>query len=340
VILTLFKIQGNFITRPIQSQVAVEMVAPSLGKNTAMQLNMGEGKSHVIVPLVAAALADSKKLVRVLVLKPLAKQMFQLLVERLSGLANRRIFYLPFSRDVEANPRAIKHIRHLFEECARVSGVLVAQPEHILSFRLMVVDQTISSEGPDLSQAAWDLQATQVWLNSTARDILDESDELLHVRYQLIYTIGQQQPLDDAPSRWVTTQKIFDLVRHHMKQLHEQFPEDVELVEHHTMADKGKFPHFRLLGTPASQALVSRIAEDALNGILENLTFVGLGSQPSLRSDVLNFINLRSMISTLKSIIESRRSMKQLLSGKAFSYFEDSLHMVSLSMLSVADIGE
>lgn len=47
-----------------------------------LQLNMGEGKSHVIVPLVAAALADSKTLARVVVLKPLAGQMFHLLVER------------------------------------------------------------------------------------------------------------------------------------------------------------------------------------------------------------------------------------------------------------------
>lgn len=293
------------------------MIAPSLRQNIVLQLNMGEGKSHVIVPLVAAALADSQKLVRVVVLKPLTAQMFQLLVERLSGLPNRRIFYLPFSRDVKASPEAIQNIRNLFEECARVRGVLVAQPEHILSFRLMVADQILSSEGPNLNQVARDLQATQSWLNSTARDILDESDELLHIRYQLIYTMDQQRPLDAGSDRWITTQKMFDLVLQHMKQLHKDFPEDVELVERHMGTDQGSFPHFRLVGSYASQALVSRIADDALNGMLENLTFVGLGSQPSLRSDVLSFITINDLDSqtyhSVKRIYEATGLWKGLL---------------------------
>ena len=115
-----FQIQGNFITRALQSDVAREMITPSSGSNTALQLNMGEGKSSVIVPLVAVALADSHKLVRIIVLESLAGQMFQLLVGRISGLANRRIFYLPFSRDVKMDVQHIRHIRSLFEECARV----------------------------------------------------------------------------------------------------------------------------------------------------------------------------------------------------------------------------
>ena len=34
---------------------------PSSGSNTVLQLNMGEGKSSVIVPLVAVALAEPLK---------------------------------------------------------------------------------------------------------------------------------------------------------------------------------------------------------------------------------------------------------------------------------------
>ena len=94
---------------------------------------MGEGKSHVIVPLVAVALADSQRLVRVVVLKPLAGQMFHLLVERISGLANRRIFYLPFSRGVRMKLEQIENIQMLFKECAHVQGILVTQPEHIVA---------------------------------------------------------------------------------------------------------------------------------------------------------------------------------------------------------------
>ncbi|KAF8970976.1 hypothetical protein BDZ97DRAFT_1901937 [Flammula alnicola] len=291
----LIQIQGNFITRAVQSRVAREMITPSSRQHTVLQLNMGEGKSHVIVPLVAVALADSHKLVRVVVLKPLAGQMFHLLVERISGLANRRIFYLPFSRDVTMNVRQIQHIRNLFQECARVQGVLVAQPEHILSFRLMVIDRMLSSGSP-LDHAAQELQETQAWLTSTSRDILDESDELLHVRYQLIYTMDEQQPLDGSPDRWATSQKIFDLVRRHIRQLHDEFPEQVELLEHRGVeAYAGEFSHVRLLGTSASQKLVSQIAQDALDGALDSLTFVGLSAQPHLRTAVLRFIKDHSV---------------------------------------------
>ena len=288
----IFQIQGNFITRAIQYDVAKEMIAPSSNNSTILQLNMGEGKSHVIVPLVATALADSSKLVRVVVLKPLAGQMFHLLVERISGLANRRIFYLPFSRDVTMNIEQIQRIHHLFQECARVQGVLVAQPEHILSFRLMVIDRTLSSGSP-VGQVARMLQETQEWLSSTSRDILDESDELLHVRYQLIYTMGQQQSLYGGQDRWTTTQKVFDIVRRHVRKLHKDFPNEVELLEHRGAESyKGKFPHIRLLGTSESapNALISHIADDALDGRLDNLTFVNLSPDSELCNAVLRFI--------------------------------------------------
>jgi D-arabinose 5-phosphate isomerase GutQ len=40
-----------------------------------MQLNMGLGKSSVVVPIVAATLADTTKLAKVVILKELSEQM-------------------------------------------------------------------------------------------------------------------------------------------------------------------------------------------------------------------------------------------------------------------------
>ena len=65
-----FEIENDIAIRPVQDQVARELITPSSGKNSVLQLNMGEGKSSVIVPIVAWALADGKKLVRIVVLKP------------------------------------------------------------------------------------------------------------------------------------------------------------------------------------------------------------------------------------------------------------------------------
>ena len=71
------------------SAVASEMIAPRLGGNTAMQLNIGKGKSSIIVPIIVVILADGDQLVRVIVLKALTAQMFHLLAGHLGGLVNR-----------------------------------------------------------------------------------------------------------------------------------------------------------------------------------------------------------------------------------------------------------
>ncbi|OAX31855.1 hypothetical protein K503DRAFT_809820, partial [Rhizopogon vinicolor AM-OR11-026] len=58
----LIQAENRFIIRHMQASVAIEMISPSSGNNTALQLHMGEGKSSVIVPICCAALADGSKL--------------------------------------------------------------------------------------------------------------------------------------------------------------------------------------------------------------------------------------------------------------------------------------
>lgn len=211
----------------------------------------------------------------------------------------------------------IQCIRSLFQECADVQGVLLAQPEHILSFQLMVIDRTISSVSL-LDPIAQALQETQVWLNSVSRDILDESDELLHVRYQLIYTMDQQQPLDNSPNRWTTTQQVFELVRRRIAQLHQDFPDEVEIqFQRATQYHEGEFSHVRLLGNSAARVLVSQIAEDALAGTLGNLNLVGLSAEPCLRTALLSFIKHRDIdkhsYDTVKTVYRDSVLWKDLL---------------------------
>jgi hypothetical protein len=128
------------------------MIDPKSGRNAVLQLNMGEGKSSVIVPMVATALADGKKLARVVVLKPLAVQMFDLLIQRVSGLVNRRVFFFPFSRSVTVDGVCAQRLRDLFELCVRERGIWLAQPEHILSFKLMGIDCGYEDDVGDVSE--------------------------------------------------------------------------------------------------------------------------------------------------------------------------------------------
>ncbi|KAH7127984.1 hypothetical protein B0J13DRAFT_627710 [Dactylonectria estremocensis] len=81
----LLECESEIMIREVQKQIAREMISPLKNNNSVMQLSMGEGKSSVIVPIVATALGNGKQLVRVIVAKPQANQIHQMLLSKLAG---------------------------------------------------------------------------------------------------------------------------------------------------------------------------------------------------------------------------------------------------------------
>lgn len=59
----LLEAESGIMVRPIQETIAKHTRDPEDASNTVMQLNMGEGKSSTILPIVAAALSDKQRLV-------------------------------------------------------------------------------------------------------------------------------------------------------------------------------------------------------------------------------------------------------------------------------------
>ncbi|THV04293.1 hypothetical protein K435DRAFT_961925 [Dendrothele bispora CBS 962.96] len=292
----LVQISSNFLARDIQISFAKEMINPSNSANAVLQLNMGEGKSSVIVPLIASSLPDGQKLVRVVVLKALSAQMFQLLVDRVSGMPNRRIFYLPFSRDHKINSELLTAIQSLYRECMESGGILLTQPEHLLSFRLMGVEQILNS-GLGLKRTESSLWQPQLveshrWLCQHSRDILDESDEILHVRYRLIYTIGKQALLEDHPNRWTTVQEILGLVFKHAPQIKSEYPRGIHLQNHHAVAQS--VPIITILQEDALDSLIRMVVTDILNGALSNYPFERL---PTVFKDIAERFVMNKTIS-------------------------------------------
>ncbi|KAH9179663.1 hypothetical protein EDB89DRAFT_1841766 [Lactarius sanguifluus] len=280
----LIQIDANFLARPLQLAIAREMISPTCKRSASLQLNMGEGKSSVIVPLVAATLADGSNLARIVTLKPLSNQMYQLLLSRLSDLTDRRIFYIPFSRNLKMSASAVKSICALYKKCAAEGGVLVTQPEYLLSQKLKCIDTLLASrDDHNKRSVANELKALHDWLAKVSRDVLDESDEILHVRYQLVYTEGKQMPVQDHPNRWSTTQQVFSRLHARAAQLHASFPKMFELDQ----TQKG-FPMMRILDQEVSQRISSLITDDALGGALSTLSIAVLS--PSIREAVRRFI--------------------------------------------------
>ncbi|KAL8968995.1 MAG: hypothetical protein Q9197_004578 [Variospora fuerteventurae] len=276
----LIEIENDLLVRPVQARVALEMIEPSSCANTLMQLNMGEGKSSVIIPLITAALADGDQVLRVVVLRSLARQMQDTIMQRLGGLAARPIYHMPFSRRTHMDESTVRHMRAMFEECMKSKGILITQPEHILSFKIMGLERLASAsasredgEVDPSYRLATKLLDTQTWLEEHCRDVLDESDEILDVKFQLIYTLGAQRSMDGQPDRWIMMESVFDLVERQANILQRLFPGKIEIGKQASSS----FPTIRLLSPEVGEVLISRVIDDISNSrvhgvVMSNLT--------------------------------------------------------------------
>ena len=124
---------------------------------------------------------------------------------------------------------------------------------------------------------AWDSApkwlSLQKWLHYHARDILDESDEILHSRFQLVYTIGPQQHIDGYPDRWTIIQQVLRLVKKHLYSLARYTPDSIE----YECDPPGSFPHVRIVRASnvgrITMLATSLITEDVMAGQLPNFNF-------------------------------------------------------------------
>jgi hypothetical protein len=142
----------------------------------------------------------------------------------------------------------------VLRDCRRHGGILLVQPEHILSFRLMAPQCCIA----DKDAVGKTLRATQDFFDEHSRDIVDESDENFSVRFELIYTMGTQQPIELSPDRWFLLQQLLDLVQKSAVGVAEALPYSIELHP----GDDGTFPRVRLLRADATKLLVLQVAAE------------------------------------------------------------------------------
>ncbi|KAF2765282.1 hypothetical protein EJ03DRAFT_377931 [Teratosphaeria nubilosa] len=217
--------------------------------------NMGEGKSSVIVPVVATALANGSQLVRVVVGEPQSKQMAQMLISKLGGIVGRRIYHMPFSRSVNLDPAAAHGVCEMPRKCMNTRGVLLVQPEHILSFKLMGPECFIRKK----QGLGGIVLAAQDFLERHARDIVDESDENFSTRFELIYTMGGRRSVELTPHRWLIIQELLYLVRYFAPAVAKVSVGSVEIASSGIV---GCFPRTRLLRPEAGELLITMIAEN------------------------------------------------------------------------------
>ncbi|PQE10789.1 p-loop containing nucleoside triphosphate hydrolase protein [Rutstroemia sp. NJR-2017a BBW] len=294
----LFELDNELLIRKEQADIAHSMISPPSASSSLMQLNMGLGKSSVIIPIIASTLADKSQLCRVIILRALSDEMIQMLVARLGGLVNRRIYFLPFSRSLTPNVLQAQSIMMKYKECLELGGILVVQPEHLLSFELMGFDLSLSGD-----KALGDVMIqTQKWLSENARDVLDESDEILDIRSELVYTIGLPREIEFGPDRWLIIQRVLDTMKDHLRTLEAPYDRGIELGP--WSDGDGIFPRFRILDPNIGRDLLLRVARHICDHGLPGLPLFQF--EHNIRNHLFNYLVEPNLVKThadLQSIV-------------------------------------
>ena len=255
----LLELELNVRIRDVQSRLADEMLAAGEQLHSTMfQLNMGEGKTSVILPMLALEMADGTALARLTVLAQLQRTCRSHLRHVLGGILGMKVWELPFNRDIQLDEARVGALSSAVTECINDGGVLVTVPEHRLSYQLKTVETALKGKGESSDAehgAAQKARALWRLMERSSRDVLDECDEVLHPKWQMVYTHGPQSGLDGGGVRWSIASAVLSAVRTLATEAASRFPDVVQLVGE-TPLVRGGVLGVRLASGEAAEARV------------------------------------------------------------------------------------
>ncbi|KAJ0423879.1 hypothetical protein BJY00DRAFT_309697 [Aspergillus carlsbadensis] len=324
----LFEIESNLTIRARQADVAHKMVGDQT--NTVPQLNMGEGKTTVITPLIALRLSNGSEIPRIVVLKPLLRQSVNLLSQQLGGLLNRPVYHIPFSRETRVGVTTASTLQEIYDECRQRSGILIVLPEQLLSFRLVGLD--LADNEPTVAHELIELEQGQ---QETCRTIIDESDEVLDPKFQLVYTRGHQQNMDGESDRWEVVQHVLREVEKQALILRDEEQSGLEIDQTGT-----RYPILRFLKSSAASLLLEKVLDAIGNGAVPGLSFSQFTTPVS--ESIMKFICCKEVEDngedTVRRVFEGSLVLKRLLVLRGlFAY--NVLHFVLAGKRWLVDYG-
>ena len=254
-----FEVEQRLQIRHVQYKVAKFCISQ---KGSITQLNMGEGKTRVILPMLLLHLAQGDKLVRLHFLSQLIDEAYYYLHRHLTAsLMCRRLLRLPFHRDVKLTPLDVAKMHDSLSRCMRMRGALCVAPEHRLSLQLKWHEMRLS-EKDELVELLPRLDKLPYC------DVLDESDEILHHKYQLIYAWGHNVLLPSGKERWRAVQTVLKVL--------ETSPEVAGLLQTPDVARRfpgdiaGSFDDLRLLAGSALDSVRTELNSALMAALMED----------------------------------------------------------------------
>ncbi|RQM14524.1 hypothetical protein DD237_003146 [Peronospora effusa] len=199
-----FEVEGRLQIRHEQYVIARHLIDRP---GTVCQLNMGRGKTRVILPMLFLYFTRShcSRVVRAHFLSPLLSEAQQFMHRYLSATSARlQVFEQPFHRQVDLDSCRLECIRDTLEELKIFGGIQMVAPEHRMSLELKRLE--LGNDGPMVEIL------DEILNNDQFVDILDECDALLHHKYHLVYAVGIPIPLGSGVERWMAAEALLRAV--------------------------------------------------------------------------------------------------------------------------------
>lgn len=178
-----FEVEQQIQIRPAQYFIVKQLLAEP---GSLLQLNMGMGKARVVVPMLVMEWLSKPWLTRLTVLPSILHEAVHFYQNTLvASVQLVKLYTMPFNRKIPLNEQIEKIISFEMRRCTASNGFLVVAPTHRNSLLLRQDDKGVLVRG----------------LEMDFRDLIDESDAVLCHDFQLVYSIGEQIPLPNGPSR-------------------------------------------------------------------------------------------------------------------------------------------
>ena len=198
----LFELENDVLIRKTQTNLLKAMQEK---ENGVYQMNMGEGKTSVILILLIKLLSNPINIIRINALEPLMGVMHEILRKKFSSLLKKKVFLLPFSRNAEFSYESIKKIQDLLTECKEGNHILLMTPEHRLCFQLKLqeifLDYAQTRNADD--KFDWDLHLTIYRCNGNYDSEIKKNQPQLKKIFQELGYIDQNDKIIKFPD-WST----------------------------------------------------------------------------------------------------------------------------------------
>ncbi|KAJ3543984.1 hypothetical protein NM208_g3286 [Fusarium decemcellulare] len=256
----LLECESEIMIRDVQHQIASHMIQPPNNDNAVMQLNMGEGKSTVI----GSHRGDS------------SWGRFK------TGSDHRG----QAAGEADASDAVVKVGWPAGPSSISAAFLKGHQDGWHSSGCDSSIDGRVHGRKGGHGSAAEIMMGTRQFFDKSSRDVVDESDENFSVKFELIYTLGQQRSIEHSPDRWNVIQEILGLVGKFCAEAKDEFSQSIEFDDRHSE----RFPRIRFLRPDAEEAILDRVA-DAICEI--GMTGFPINRQtPKIREAVRRYITL------------------------------------------------